>query len=133
MAELFFAAFRTFLLWAVPGIILALLLFVLIRKSQHPRRHRQETPHPVPVKARPSRLKLILGGVFLAVGVPSLIGSALVTIPMVQEYLSNTDRSIEIFVAVFALFGVLMTTTALALCAGGLWLVRRYRKEMSAA
>ena len=131
MAELFFSTFRTFLLWAVPGIILALLLFVLIRKGLHPRRHRQEMPYPLPVKARPSRLKLILGGILLAVGVPSLIGSVLITIPMVQEYLSNTDRSIEIFVAVFAMFGVLMTATALALCTGGLWLVRRYRKEMS--
>ncbi|AVM74371.1 hypothetical protein [Magnetospirillum gryphiswaldense] len=133
MDELFFSTFRTFLLWAVPGIILALLLFVLIRKSLHPRRHRQEAPYPLPVKARPSRLKLILGGVFLAVGVPSLIGSVLITIPMVQQYLSNTDRSIDVFIAVFALFGVVMTATALALCAGGLWLIRRYRKEMSAA
>lgn len=133
MAELFFSTFRTFLLWAIPGIILALLLFVLIRKSLHPRRHRQETPDPLPAKARPSRLKLILGGVLLAIGTPGLIGSVLITIPMVQEYLSNTDPSIDIFVAVFALFGVLMTATALALCVGGLWLVRRYRKEMSEA
>lgn len=130
MAELFFSTFRTFLLWAIPGIILALLLFVLIRKSLH---HRQETPDPLPAKARPSRLKLILGGVLLAIGMPSLIGSVLITTPMVQEYLSNTDPSIDIFVAVFALFSVLMTATALALCVGGLWLVRRYRKEMSEA
>lgn len=64
---------------------------------------------------------------------PSLIGSVLITVPMVQQYLSNTDRSIDVFIAVFALFGVVMTATALALCAGGLWLIRRYRKEMSAA